>query len=169
MKTEPYWISGPWTGRLAIAPRPRGHDWLEDELGHWKRSGVDGVVSLLTEEEIKTFGLADEGRLSQEAGMEYEHFPIEDRAIPSDDDRAHEWIARIESGLRSGRSVLVHCRQGIGRAASLAIATLVHAGVEIDDAIAEVARARGRPVPETTEQLRWLREYAETVATAAAK
>ncbi len=169
MTTEPFWIPGPWTGRLAIAPRPRGHDWLEDELRHWRRSGVDGVVSLLTDGEIASFGLEDEEKASRDAGMEFDHYPIEDRSIPPDPASTVEGIARIESRLRRGRSVLVHCRQGIGRAATIAIAVLIHAGTEIDDAIAAVAQARGRPVPETPEQLRWLREYAETVAPATAK
>lgn len=169
MKTEPYWISGPWTGRLAIAPRPRGHDWLEDELRHWNRSGVDVVVSLLTDAEIESLGLTDEGRLSRDAGMEFGHFPIEDRAIPLDENRASEWIRQIETRLRSGRSVLVHCRQGIGRASMIAIATLVLAGVNVNSAVSSVERARGRSVPETAEQLHWLHEYAESVAPAAAK
>jgi hypothetical protein len=34
MKTAPtlYWIEGPWTGRLAISARPRGWDWLQDDV-----------------------------------------------------------------------------------------------------------------------------------------
>jgi hypothetical protein len=30
-----YWINTPWPGRLAIVPRPRGGDWLEEEVGAW--------------------------------------------------------------------------------------------------------------------------------------
>ena len=36
MHTELYWIPGPWLGRLAIMPRPRGGDWLEDEIRSWR-------------------------------------------------------------------------------------------------------------------------------------
>ena len=32
MKTV-YWLDGPWLGRLAIVARPRGDEWLTDELG----------------------------------------------------------------------------------------------------------------------------------------
>jgi protein-tyrosine phosphatase len=169
MKTEPHWIAGPWAGRLAIAPRPRGHDWLADELRHWHRSGVDAVVSLLTLDEVASFGLDNEQQVSRESGMEFDQFPIADRSTPPAVSSASDLIARIESRLQSGRSVLIHCRQGIGRAATIAIAALIHAGIELDDAIAAVAQARGRPVPETPEQLRWLREYAETVAPTATK
>ena len=43
MKTAPYWIDGPWPGRLAIVPRPRGGDWLEDEVRAWRQVGLDNV------------------------------------------------------------------------------------------------------------------------------
>jgi hypothetical protein len=51
MRTELYRIEGPWPGRLAIVPRPRGGDWLEDEIASWRRGGIDMVVSTLTEQE----------------------------------------------------------------------------------------------------------------------
>jgi hypothetical protein len=35
MTTELFWIPGPWKGKLAIVPRPRGGDWLDDEVGGW--------------------------------------------------------------------------------------------------------------------------------------
>ena len=48
MHTELHWVEAPSFGRLAIAARPRGGDWLEDEIREWRDSGVDHVVSLLT-------------------------------------------------------------------------------------------------------------------------
>ena len=51
MATELHWVHGPWAGRLALAARPRGGDWLRDEILGWKRSGIDTVCSLLTKEE----------------------------------------------------------------------------------------------------------------------
>ena len=54
-----FWIDDPWpyTGRLAIAARPRGGDWLQDELASWRDVlGAGGVVvSLLTAEEVQHF------------------------------------------------------------------------------------------------------------------
>ena len=37
--------------RLAIAPRPRGYDWLVDDIRLLKRAGVDLLVSALTHAE----------------------------------------------------------------------------------------------------------------------
>jgi len=48
MGTELYWVGGPWPGKLALASRPRGGDWVEDEMADWRRAGIDTVLSLLT-------------------------------------------------------------------------------------------------------------------------
>ena len=37
---KPYWVDTGNPLRLAIVPRPRGGDWLEDELDQMKRAGV---------------------------------------------------------------------------------------------------------------------------------
>ena len=43
MNPDLFWIPGPWRGRLAVATRPRGGDWLEDEVNGWRRAGLDVV------------------------------------------------------------------------------------------------------------------------------
>jgi len=62
MKAQVYWIKGPWPRHLAILARPQGEDWLSDEIQSWRVSGIDIVVSLLTESENSQLGLADEAR-----------------------------------------------------------------------------------------------------------
>ena len=57
MRTTFFWIEGPWSGRLAIAPRPRGGDWLEEEVRAWQQSGLNLVVSLLAPEEVAELDL----------------------------------------------------------------------------------------------------------------
>lgn len=49
MKAELFWIDGPWQGRLAVMPRPRGGDWLEDEIVSLNKMGISVLVSTLTE------------------------------------------------------------------------------------------------------------------------
>jgi hypothetical protein len=60
MEAELYWIPGPWLGRLAMAPRPRGGDWLADEIASWRHAGLNAVLSLLTPEEEQDLDLAGE-------------------------------------------------------------------------------------------------------------
>src|SRR5436309_517711 len=71
MRAEIYWVPGPWPGRLGIVPRPRGRDWLADEVRSWRDAGISLVTSLLTPDEVSELGLEDEGPLCQEEGLEF--------------------------------------------------------------------------------------------------
>ena len=65
MWTELYWVDGPWPGKLALAARPRGGDWLEEEMAGWRRAGVDTVLSLLTPEEEQDLELKKNTKLTE--------------------------------------------------------------------------------------------------------
>jgi protein-tyrosine phosphatase len=60
------------------------------------------------------------------------------------------------------KKVAVHCRQGIGRSSLLSAAVLVAAGEDLDKAVNSIRDARGLEVPETTEQRKWLDQFAKT-------
>lgn len=73
-----YWIGIGSSAKLAIASRPRGGDWLDDDLHALRREGVDILVSLLTPEEATELALKDEGAACARAGVEFltSPFPI---------------------------------------------------------------------------------------------
>jgi protein-tyrosine phosphatase len=156
MHTSLYRIDGPWPGRLAMAARPRGGDWLDDEIGAWRRAGVDVLVCLLTADEMADLELAGEAAACLASGIDFLPFPFADRSVPASRDSFAALIQTVSAQLADGKNVVVHCRQGIGRAALVAISALVTAGIGLDEAIRRVSDARGRPVPETDEQRRWL-------------
>src|SRR5438105_3269605 len=143
MRTELYWIEGPWLGRLAIMPRPRGGDWLDDEIQSWRRVGVDAVLSLLTPDEITELTLDDEEELCRANGIEFLSFPVPDRGLPPSMESFSALVTKLAGQLAAGKNVAVHCRQGIGRAALVAICLLVFSGVEPAAAIQQVGSARG--------------------------
>ncbi len=159
MRTDLYWIEGPWLGRLAIMPRPRGDDWLADEIHSWHRSGVQAVVSLLTPDKLNELRLADEGALCRANGIEFVSFPIIDRGVPSSMAAFADLVTALAELLAHGKNLAVHCRQGIGRAALVAICLLIFSGVERGAAILRVSTARGCAVPETPDQQRWIAGY----------
>ncbi len=163
MRTELYWVQGPWPGRLAIMPRPRGGDWLEDEIQAWRRSGVDVVVSLLTPEEIGVLNLAEEGGLCRANGIPFFSFPITDRGVPATRDAFSDLVMKLAEQLAEGKNIAVHCRQGIGRAALVAICLLVLSGMSAEAAIQRVSAARGCSVPETPEQKHWIADFAKSL------
>ena len=125
MRSDLYWIDGPWLGRLAISSRPRGGDWLEDEIRSWQRAGLDVVVSLLTSDEIADLDLTREAKLCQDHGLQFISFPIVDRSVPSSRRTAIDLVRKLEETLTAGKRVVIHCRQGIGRAALIAAALIM--------------------------------------------
>jgi protein-tyrosine phosphatase len=157
-----YWIETPTGGRLAISARPRGGDWLEDEIEGWREQGVDVVVSLLTASENEELGLKDEARFSKAKGLRFVSFPIEDRNVPRSAANLQNLAAQMGSEIRQGKNIAIHCRQGIGRSSLLSAAVLLQVGEDLDQALGSIRSARGLEVPETLEQRRWLEQFAKT-------
>ncbi len=167
MNPKLYWINGPWPGKLAISARPRGGDWLEDEISGWRTAGVDAVVSLLTPQENKDLQLGEESDLAQSRGLRFLSLPVEDRGVPSSLDDALLAVENVTEMLRQGRNVAIHCRQGIGRSGIFAAAVLIKAGDKFGDALKQISEVRGVLVPETSEQREWIRSFSAREATTA--
>lgn len=121
-------IVGSWPGKLFLSSRPRGGDWLEDELSGWQRYGIDSVVSLLTTEEEQELGLVDEASEARKHDLAFLSYPISDRGIPSNPSTLDNLLETIHRDLEQGKNVLVHCRQGIGRTGLVAASLLVREG-----------------------------------------
>lgn len=149
-------IDMPPPGRLAIALRPRGGPWLQDDLRAARRAGVDLLISMLEPAEARELELEDEARLCQAAGLHFIALPIPDRGLPASTVRFAAALAPLSAALDAGQSLAVHCRAGIGRSTLLAGSLLVRRGLQPEDAWTRLATARGRPVPDTEEQRRWL-------------
>jgi protein-tyrosine phosphatase len=160
LKPQIYWIDGPWPGRLGILPRPRGGDWLDDEMQAWKNAGVDVVVSLLMPDEVMEFDLGKEGESCKNHGSEFLSFGIPDRSVPASRRETSELLKRIDGYLATGRGVAIHCRQGIGRSGLMAACLLILWGTKPSDAVTQISRQRGCETPETAEQRNWLVDFA---------
>jgi Predicted protein-tyrosine phosphatase len=164
MGTKLYWINGPWPGKLALAARPRGGDWLEQEMIEWRRSGTDEILSLLTAKEEKDLVLQDEAKFARAQGMKFISFPIEDRQVPASASEVTSVLEAINSGLASGKNLVIHCRQGIGRSGLMAACLLVSQGCDPGSAVKHLSAERGISIPETREQRHWIEHYASTLA-----
>lgn len=147
-----------------MSPRPRGGDWLKDDIAKWKKAGVDAVLSLLTSDEERELGLRDEGGEVEGQGMEFASFPVPDRQVPRSEAKLAEELERVSRTLSTGKNFLVHCRQGIGRSGLVAACLLVKKGMSPGAAVEAVSAARGLPVPETTEQRDWIDHYVATAS-----
>jgi protein-tyrosine phosphatase len=160
MRTEIYWIDGPWPGRLAILPRPRGGDWLEDEIRSWQQANLDVVVSLLTRDEVVDLDLDREAELCQASSIQFISFPVADRSVPSSQKATLELVRSLDKILTDGKSLGIHCRQGVGRSAIIAACLLIFSGIDPELALQHMSVARGCAVPETAEQREWVIAFA---------
>ena len=160
MWTELHRVDGPWPGRLALAARPRGGDWLKDEISTWKKAGINAVLSLLTPEEELELDLSDEAADARAQGMEFFSFSIPDRQVPKSEAKLAEALEKVGAALSVGKNVVVHCRQGVGRSGLVAACLLVRNGLSPGAAVEMVSAARGTSVPETPEQRDWIEHYA---------
>ncbi len=146
---------------LAVMPRPRAGEWLDDEAGLWQREGVDTIVSLLEATEVAELEIGAEPSLCARHGIRFLSFPIPDRGVPASAAAFDSFLAPLVSHLRAGGSVGVHCRAGIGRTGLVAACILVRAGIPYPLALPAVSRARGIKVPDTQEQVEWVRRFAD--------
>jgi protein-tyrosine phosphatase len=160
MRAELYTIAHLGPGRLSVMARPRGGEWLPDEVQGWRAVGVGVVVSLVTLSECQELDLADEAELCRRAGMEFIAFPLADRSVPVPESGAEHLVEEIVGFLTAGEHVAIHCRMGIGRSAMVAAATLIALGQTPERALTAVAEARGLPVPDTPQQRQWVEHYA---------
>jgi protein-tyrosine phosphatase len=142
--------------------RPRGGDWLEDEMSALRAAGADVLVCGLTPAELDELGLAREAGAAADAGLRFVAVPVPDRTVP-DLATVLPTLRALAESLREGAHVVTHCRFGTGRASLLAAALLVLNGLDHDLAWNRLEQARGLAVPDTPEQRDWtvkLLEYA---------
>lgn len=163
MPTRLYWTNGPWPGKLALAARPRGGDWLDDEIAAWRNAGVDTVLSLVTPVEERELDLTHEARDVRQNGMSFLSLPIPDREVPRADSEVRAAVEKLDGDLSSGKNVVIHCRQGIGRTGLVAACLLITKGLSPGAAVDNLIAARGVEIPETFEQRRWIDHYAATL------
>lgn len=141
-------------GTLSTMAKPRGGEWLADEMTALRTAGVDVLVSALTAAELDEVDLAEEPEAARKSGLQFVSIRIVDRGAP-DPARVLPQLRRLAEGLRGGDHVVVHCRFGVGRASLLAAGILVLNGLPPDQAWARLEEARGLAVPDTPAQQEW--------------
>lgn len=142
--------------KLAMVPRPRGLDWLQDEIPRLREEGIDILVSLLTPEEAEELGLEQELTACTAAAIDFRNFPIPDRQIPESVSKFLEFARTLHVEARGGRRIGAHCRGCIGRSSVLLATIMRLEGFSAEEAFDRISRARGTQVPDTEEQAKWV-------------
>ena len=139
--------------------RPRGDDWLEDDLRQIHRQEIETVVSMLESWEAKSLGLAGEGAFCHELGLRFVSYPIPDRSAPSNRSGFDVLVSALADRLQTGEKIGVHCRGCIGRSTIVAACTLIKRGWTAKDALEAIEAARGCMVPDTEEQVEFILDF----------
>jgi len=128
--------------------------------------GLEVIVSLLEPVEEAEFGLTQEGALCRSMGIAFHAFPIVDRGVPASPDETLKLVRELDQYLAGGKSVGIHCRQGIGRSSVIAACLLISAGETPSQAFKRLSWTRGCEVPETVEQRAWVEAFAPKLSLA---
>ncbi len=159
-------------GRIGLTFAPG----KKDRFGPWDRDldadlqrlrehyKVDRLVSLMQAHEYDMLQIANLVERARAHGIAVRRFPIRDVSAPPARamTRFIRMIEAIVDDVRAGRTVVIHCRGGVGRTGLVAASCLVALGHEPGDAIRRVRSARPGAV-EVEEQERWVFAVAEAL------
>ena len=154
------------SGRIALVPRPRGGEWLEDKVAAWSNAGLDVIVSMLEAEEVSSFDLESEAEFCATNGIEFVACPVADRSVPEINESFLTLVGKLKKLLLKGKNIGIHCRQSVGRAPLMAAALMISFGIKPTEAFRQLSVVRGVEVPETDEQKKWAERFAEETVVA---
>lgn len=144
--------------------------WLMDGLAVGGCFAADDIPALANAHGIAAIvDLRDEACDDREAlrraGVDFLHLPTADMHPPPAD-VLDQGVAFAREHIRCGRSVLIHCMQGVGRSPLLALCVMVDSGM---DPLAALSQAKDRRacVSPSEAQYRgwaeWLRRHGHAV------
>lgn len=141
-------------GRVGLTVLPGRRDrgrTLDADLEVIGTEGVSALVCLVARDEFARYGVEDLLARYRAMGLELLHVPTLDGSVPSMEElrQAVDWV---DTRVRGGKRVLIHCVGGLGRAGTLAACWLRRRGYQGDAAIALVRRCRSERAIETAIQ-----------------
>ncbi len=119
-----------------------------------RRLRVMGITAIIN---MRMHSVYEEARFE---GLSYLHLPTPDNTAPKLEDliRGADFARSV---IQKGGKVYIHCRQGLGRGPTMAIAYLLSMGATYEDAFATVKRVRTfiHPRPVQVARLKELEAY----------
>ncbi|MFT5258798.1 MAG: protein-tyrosine phosphatase [Saprospiraceae bacterium] len=145
-------------GFLAAMPKPPS-ETLPAAISSISQQKVNQIICLLEVAETTSLGLKKEAELTQQYSMQFLQYPIEDLHLPASVASFSALSQQLYQDIKQGVNTVIHCRAGIGRTGMLCAAILANAGFSAPQAIDHISNHRGVKVPDTDEQVEWLRQH----------
>lgn len=162
-------LAGP-AGRLGLTFLPGKHGpsdrypgrvyrrELARDLVTLRTAGIRQLVLLVTDAELARWGDPDIVARARDAGIAVDRRPMADGSTPASIAEMSSILVAVRAARTIG-DVAVACMGGVGRTGTVAACALIEAGLDPDEAIAEVRRVRHPSAVETDAQLAFVREY----------
>jgi len=150
-------------GEHPSAAQPEG---TRERIASLLGAGIDCFLDLTAGDELPGY------HALLPAYVRYHHRPLRDHDVPEHPEHMLEALQIIDAALRSGRTLYVHCRAGIGRTNTVLGCLLVERGLSGEQAL-EALNARWRQcsrshtwpsVPETPSQVDYVRLWRRSLA-----
>ena len=141
-------------GMIAGSARPGRYGELDKDLEFLQDQGIDLIVNLTT----SRLEIPDRSGLN----MEEVHEPLYD-GHPPEGEQLERILTLVQKATAEGKKVVVHCRGGIGRTATVLIPLIMTLeGLTLEDAIGRL-RKSGR-YTQSMDQWEFLKKWAENKA-----
>lgn len=121
-----------------------GPQWrdLDTDLAALQAAGVDVLLLLVEDHELKRCAVTHIGEAMAAYGIELVRHPVRDPMTPSDDAAYRATVQAAAERVRAGATLAIACRAGLDRAGMTSACLLREAGLAADTAIDRVHAAR---------------------------
>jgi protein-tyrosine phosphatase len=148
---------------LTLLPGRRDRDRkLNDDLTSLKKNNIRHIYSLITAQELKSYGVPTLMKEFVSAGIGSTHVDVLDGA-PLKIKETLQLVQDIDIHLKREENVLIHCLGGLGRSGTLAAAYFIWRGMEVDEAIKVVRESRSARAIETQAQVKFLHKFKQAL------
>lgn len=173
-------LPSPFAGTVGLTLAPGKHQYSQEGF-KWQRDlsqDLDRLVSvfdtkvlicLLEDDELERLKIPNLVPEAERRGLEVHRLPIPDRGVLPDLAPVEAIVKVIVDAAAAGKSVVIHCAGGLGRAGTVGGCFLVETGMSGDEAVQTLHERRSPRSPETKAQKRFISAYARTRRGAAMK
>ena len=121
-----------------------------------KENGINTIIPLITDDEFYHFGVSDLVEKYEELNFIVHRLPIMDQLVCSEKEM-NEMVNFLDDMIQNGNKVMIHCVGGLGRSGLVTASYLKFKGIEAEDAIEVVRKARGPRAIESKVQEEFVR------------